>query len=72
MGPRASQWSTIVLPFLRALPIKKEQWTPFQEVRSFLKEDPHRLRQPLEIETKNKVGTVVQKIRNSIHGSLPV
>ena len=49
---------------------QKEQWTPCQEVRSFLKEDPHRPGQPLEIETKNKAGMVVQKIRSSICGSL--
>ena len=36
----------------------------------FLKEDPHRLGQPLEIETKNKAGMIVQKIRTSIRGSL--
>ena len=70
MVPGASQCSSIVLPFMRALPIKKDQWTPFQEVRNFLKEDPHRPEQPLEIETKNKVGTVVQNIRSSIRGSL--
>ena len=40
------------------------------KVRSFLKEDPHRLGQPFKIETKNKAGTVVQKIRSSIHRSL--
>ena len=56
VAPRASQCSAIVLPFVQALPIKKEQWTPCQEVRSFLKEDPHRPGQPLEIETKNKRG----------------
>ena len=70
VAPRASQCSVIVLPFVRALPIKKEQWTPCQEVRSFLKEDPYRLGQPLEIETKNKAGRVVQKIRSSIRGNL--
>ena len=65
----ASQCSAIVLPFVRALSITKEQCTPFQEVRSFLKEDPHRPGQPLEIETKNKAGMVVQNIRSSIRGS---
>ena len=35
----------------------------------FFKEDPHRPGQPLEIETKNKAGTVVEKIRTSIHGN---
>ena len=68
MAPGASQCSAIVLPFVRALPIKKEQRTPCQEVRSFLKEDPHRPGQPLEIETKNKAGMVVQKISSSICG----
>ena len=70
VAPEASQCSAIVLPFVQALPIKKEQWTPCQEVRSFLKEDPHRPRQPLEIEMKNKAGMVVQKISSSICGSL--
>ena len=70
VAPGASQCSTIVLPFAQAFPIKKEQWTTRQEVRSFLKEDPHRPRQPLEIETKNKVGMVVQKISSSICESL--
>ena len=69
VAPRASHCSAIVLPFVRALSIKKEQWTPRPEVRSFLKEDPHRPRQPLEIETKNKAGMVVQKISSSIYGS---
>ena len=56
VAPGASQCSVIVLPFARALPIKKEQWTPCQEVRSFLKEDPHRPGQPLEIETEEQSG----------------
>ena len=70
VAPGVSQCSAIVLPFVGALPIKKEQWTPCQEVCSFLKEDPHRLGQPLEIETKNKAGLVVQMIRSSIRRSL--
>ena len=70
VAPRASQCSAIVLPFVRALPIKKEQWTPCQAVRSFLKEDPHKPGQPLEIETMNKAGMVVQKISSSICRSL--
>ena len=37
---------------------------------SFLKEDPHRPWQPLEIETNHKAGMVVQNIRSSICGSL--
>ena len=52
----ASQCSAIVLPFVRALPIKKEQWTPCQEVRCFLKEDPHRPGQPLEIDDDEQSG----------------
>ena len=70
MALGVSQCSALVLHFVRVLPIKKEQWTPCQEVRNLFKEDPHRPGQPLEIETKNKVGMVVQKIRTSIHRSL--
>ena len=70
VAPTASQCSVIVLPFARALPSKKEQWNPCQEVRNFEKEDPHRLGQPLEIETKNKIGRIVHKIRSSIRRSL--
>ena len=70
LAPGASQCSAIVLPFARVLPIKKEQLTPCQEVPSFLKEDPHRPRHPLEIETKNKARMVVQKFRSTIRGSL--
>ena len=33
----ASHCSVILLPFVRALPINKEQWTPIQEVRNFEK-----------------------------------
>ena len=49
---------------------EKKQWTRCSEVHSFLKEDPYRPRQPLEIETKKKAGIVVQKIRSSICRSL--
>ena len=64
MAPESSQCSMIMLTFARAPPIKKEQWISCQEVRNFFKQDPHRLGQPLEIETKNKFGTVVQKMRS--------
>ena len=64
--PGASQFTTIALPFALALPIKKEQWTPCQEVCNFLKEDPYRPGPPLEIKTKNKAGMATQKIRSSI------
>ena len=61
--PRASQRSATVQPHTCALSGKKEQWTRCWEVRSLFQEDPQRLGHPLKIETKNKAGKVVHKIR---------
>ena len=61
--PESSQCSAIVLPCVRALPVKKGKCTRFCKVRSFFKDRAQRPRQPLKIETKNKAGTVVQKLR---------
>ena len=61
--PGASQLSATVQPPTRAVSGKKEQWIRCSEVRSLFQEDPQRLGHPLKIETKNKAGKVVHKIR---------
>ena len=48
---------------MRALLGEKEQWTRCSEVRSLFQEDPQRLGHPLKIETNNKAGKVVHKIK---------
>ena len=61
--PRASQRSAIVQPHTHGVLGKKEQWTRCSEVCSLFQEDPQRPGQPLKIETKNKAGKFVHKIR---------
>ena len=61
--PGASQCSVIVQPHTRGVLGKKEQWTRCSEVHSLFQEDPQRPGHPLKIETKNKAGNVVHKIR---------
>ena len=59
----ASQRSVTVQPHTRGVLGKKEQWTRCSEVRSLFQEDPQRPGHPLKIETKNKAGKVIHKIR---------
>ena len=61
--PRALQCLATVQPRMHALLRKKEQWTRCSKVRSLFQEDPQRPENPLNIETKNKAGKVVHKIR---------
>ena len=51
-------------------PSKRSNGLHVRRCTDLVKKDPHRLGQPLEIETKNKVGMVVQKMRSSIRGNL--
>ena len=61
--PRASQRSATMQPHMHGVLGKKEQWTRCSEVGNLFQEDPHRLGHPLKIETNNKAGKVVHKIR---------
>ena len=61
--PGASQRSATVQPLTHVLLGKKGQWIRCSEVRSLFQEDPQRPGNPLKIETKNKAGKVVHKIR---------
>ena len=60
---RASQCSVIVQPHTRGVLGKKEQWTRCLEVCSLFQKDPQRPGHTLKIETKNKAGKAVHKIR---------
>ena len=61
--PGTSLPSAIVHPRTHALSGKKQQWNRYSEVCNLFQEDPRRLGHPLKIETKNRAGKVVPKIR---------